>query len=144
MIFKDLEDFIASSGEKGFIYVSMGSGIRMENMKDASRRLFIDAFASLPYHVIWKNESATADLNLPDNVKTFRWLPQQDILGHSKLKAFVTQGGILSMFEAVFHGVPAVVLPVFCDQDSNAEKQKADGYGKYRIQSYKISQNSFL
>lgn len=32
------------------------------------------------------------------------------------------------MFETVFHGVPIVSLPVFCDHDSNAAKAEADGY----------------
>lgn len=32
------------------------------------------------------------------------------------------------MFETVYHGVPIVSLPVFCDHDSNAAKAEADGY----------------
>lgn len=32
------------------------------------------------------------------------------------------------MFETVFHGVPVVTLPVFCDHDSNAAKAEMDGY----------------
>lgn len=34
------------------------------------------------------------------------------------------------MYETVYHGAPAVVMPVFCDHDSNSEKAKTDGYGK--------------
>lgn len=40
----------------------------------------------------------------------------------------MTHGGLLSTFETVYHGVPAVVLPVFCDHDSNAAKAESDGY----------------
>lgn len=50
------------------------------------------------------------------------------IAGHPKLRAFVTHGGLLSMFETVYHGVPIVSMPVFCDHDSNAAKAEADGY----------------
>ena len=32
------------------------------------------------------------------------------------------------MFETVYHGVPIVSLPVFCDHDSNAAKAELDGY----------------
>lgn len=49
-------------------------------------------------------------------------------LGHPKIRAFVTHGGLLSMFETVYHGVPIVSLPVFCDHDSNAAKAEIDGY----------------
>lgn len=48
--------------------------------------------------------------------------------GHQKLRAFVTHGGLLSMFESVYHGVPLVTMPVFCDHDVNAAKAVADGY----------------
>lgn len=49
-------------------------------------------------------------------------------IGHRKLRAFVTHGGLLSMFESVYHGVPLVTMPVFCDHDVNAAKAVADGY----------------
>lgn len=49
-------------------------------------------------------------------------------IGHHKLRAFVTHGGLLSMFESVYHGVPLVTMPVFCDHDVNAAKAVADGY----------------
>lgn len=32
------------------------------------------------------------------------------------------------MFETVYHGVPIVTIPVFCDHDSNAAKAQLDGY----------------
>jgi len=48
--------------------------------------------------------------------------------GHHKIRAFVTHGGLLSMFETVYHGVPVVTLPVFCDHDANSAKAVLDGY----------------
>lgn len=32
------------------------------------------------------------------------------------------------MFESVYHGVPVVSMPVFCDHDSNAAKAEIDRY----------------
>uniref|UniRef100_A0A4Y0ATD9 UDP-glucuronosyltransferase n=2 Tax=Anopheles funestus TaxID=62324 RepID=A0A4Y0ATD9_ANOFN len=126
---KDLEDFIAGAGESGFIYVSMGSSVKAANMPDHLRKLLVQTFARLPYRVLWKYEASPALLtDLPANVRIARWLPQQDILGHRKLRAFVTHGGLLSMFETVYHGVPIVTMPVFCDHDANAAKAVTDGY----------------
>lgn len=34
------------------------------------------------------------------------------------------------MFETVYHGVPIVSIPVFCDHDANAAKAEIDGYAK--------------
>lgn len=63
----------------GFIYVSMGSAVKSRNMPEQLRRLFLQVFEQLPYRVLWKWESEMEDL--PDNVMTGKWLPQQDILG---------------------------------------------------------------
>lgn len=66
--------------------------------------------------------------DLPENVMLGSWLPQQDILGDRRLKVFVTHGGLLSMFESVYHGIPLVTMPVFCDHEGNAAKAETDGY----------------
>lgn len=127
---RDLEDFITSAGESGFIYVSMGSSVKAANMPHALRILMMETFARLPYHVLWKYEGNPLEMRgeLSSNVRLGRWLPQQDILGHPKLRAFITHGGLLSMYEAVYHGVPVVTMPVFCDHDVNSAKAEKDGY----------------
>lgn len=125
---KDIEDFIAGAGDAGFIYVSMGSSVKAANMPDHLYHMLVQTFAKLPYRVLWKYESSQRPHDLSSNVKIGRWLPQQDILGHKKLRAFVTHGGLLSMYETVYHGVPVVTMPVFCDHDSNSAKAEADGY----------------
>ena len=44
----------------------------------------------------------------PANVMTKDFLPQQDVLGHPNLKAFVTHAGYLSFEESLCHKVPIV------------------------------------
>lgn len=123
---KELEAFIQKGGDLGFVYVSMGSAVKADNMPEQAKRLFLQVFEQLPYQVLWKWESEMDDL--PENVMISKWLPQQDILGHKKIRAFVTHGGLLSMFETVYHGVPVITMPVFCDQEANAAKAELDGY----------------
>ena len=48
----------------------------------------------------------------PANVMTKDFLPQQDVLGHPNLKAFVTHAGYLSFEESLCHKVPIVSLAV--------------------------------
>jgi len=50
-------------------------------------------------------------LGLAPNIRLASWLSQNDVLGHAGLKVFVTQAGINSMYEAVFHAKPVVSLP---------------------------------
>lgn len=123
----DLESFINSS-DHGFIYVSMGSSVKASNMPEKLRKMLVKAFARLPYNVLWKWEDNQMNHDIPSNVMLSRWLPQQDILGHKKLRAFITHGGLLSMYETVYHGVPIVTMPVFCDHDVNSAKAEVDGY----------------
>lgn len=50
------------------------------------------------------------------------WAPQTDILAHPGVKAFVTQSGINSLYEAAYHAVPMVSVPLIGDQINNAAK----------------------
>ncbi|XP_075159077.1 UDP-glucuronosyltransferase 2A1-like [Haematobia irritans] len=146
---QDLEEFMESA-PAGVIFFSMGSSVKAANMPGEFRHLLVEVFSRLPqYHVLWKwdaNGQSTANATkkigtrpwtmgtyqnmtvVTKNVRLSGWLPQQDILGHRKLKAFVTHGGLLSMYEAIYHAVPMVMLPVFCDHDVNAAKAESDGY----------------
>ena len=54
------------------------------------------------------------------NLHVVPWLPQNDLLGHPATRVFFTHGGIHSMYEAVYHGVPMVVMPLGADQPDNA------------------------
>ncbi|XP_026482598.1 LOW QUALITY PROTEIN: 2-hydroxyacylsphingosine 1-beta-galactosyltransferase-like [Ctenocephalides felis] len=136
---QDLEDFISRGGDSGFIYVSMGSSVKAANMPDYLRRLLIRTFSKLPYRVLWKWEAGSSMMqDLPENVMLGRWLPQQDILGDRRLKVFVTHGGLLSMFESVYHGIPLVTMPVFCDHEANAAKAETDGYA-YKLSLEKLT-----
>jgi len=42
---------------------------------------------------------------------------------------FITQGGLQSLQEAVYHGVPALGIPVFFDQMNNARKLATEEIG---------------
>ncbi|KAK2588364.1 hypothetical protein KPH14_004378 [Odynerus spinipes] len=119
----DLDSFL----RRGFIFVSMGSSVRASGMPSALREIFVAVFATLPYNVVWKWEGGKMK-DLPVNVRTAAWWPQQELLGHSKLRAFVSHGGLLSLHEAAYHGAPTLVLPVFCDHDGNAAQAEKLGY----------------
>jgi glucuronosyltransferase len=67
---------------------------------------------------------------LPHNDKQVKWAPQQDILAHPKIKLFMTHCGLLSIQEAVYHGVPVLGLPIFGDQNVNANLAAQLGFGE--------------
>jgi glucuronosyltransferase len=67
---------------------------------------------------------------LSPNIKTVKWLPQNDILGHVKTKLFITHAGANGMAEAAYHGVPMICSPFFGDQTDNSQFAKDVGIGE--------------
>ena len=62
-------------------------------------------------------------------MKTVKWLPQNDLLAHKDIKAFVSHMGINSYHESAYFGVPVVAVPLFADQFSNAKRAANFGWG---------------
>ena len=59
---------------------------------------------------------------LGSNIKVVEWLPQNDLLAHKDIKAFVSHVGHNSLYESAYHGVPLVAFPLWGDQTANAKK----------------------
>lgn len=47
--------------------------------------------------------------------------------GHPKTRAFITHGGTNGIYEAIYHAVPMVGVPMFGDQPDNLAHMKAKG-----------------
>ncbi|XP_034860766.1 UDP-glucuronosyltransferase 2A1 isoform X4 [Mirounga angustirostris] len=76
--------------------------------------------------VLWKYKGKKPD-TLGANTRLYDWIPQNDLLGHPKTKAFITHGGTNGIYEAIYHGVPMVGVPMFADQPDNIAHMKAKG-----------------
>ena len=97
----DLRTFL-DSASAGAVYVSFGSAIPPSQMPAEKLELLLGVFRSLPqYSFVWKWDGEIE--NLPDNVRTKTWIPQQDLLGHHNLRVFVTHGGMGGVSEAIYH-----------------------------------------
>ena len=92
---------------------------------------FFDAFRDLKQTVVWKTPSLPAELHqlVPPNVHLLQWLPQNDLLGHSNTKVFVTHCGSNGQQRALYHGVPMIGFPLYLDQPHNAFCMHAKGFG---------------
>ncbi|XP_045567476.1 2-hydroxyacylsphingosine 1-beta-galactosyltransferase-like, partial [Salmo salar] len=67
--------------------------------------------------------------NLGNNTKLVDWMPQNDLLGHARTVAFLSHGGLNSIYEAMYHGVPVVGLPLFGDHYDTMTRVEAKGMG---------------
>lgn len=124
---KDLETYINES-EHGVIFMSMGTMLQGTSFPKDKKQNFQKAFSKIPQRVIWKYENETMD-GKPKNVKITKWAPQRDILCHPNVKAFISHGGLLGTLEAIYCGVPIIIIPHFADQFNNAEILKINGNG---------------
>lgn len=77
-------------------------------------KVFIDIFETLNIKVLWKYDDSS--YQFPKNVFILKEVPQNDVLAHKNVKLFITNGGVCSILESVYHGVPMIVTPFFGDQ----------------------------
>ncbi|XP_030018446.1 UDP-glucuronosyltransferase 2A2-like isoform X8 [Sphaeramia orbicularis] len=119
-----LEDFVQSSGEHGVIIMSLGTliGDLPHDLADE----IAAAFANLPQKVIWRYKG-DRPTTLGDNTLLVDWMPQNDLLGHPKMKLFISHGGTNGIYEAIYHGIPIVGIPFVFDQADNLSRLRAKG-----------------
>ncbi|XP_047995461.1 UDP-glucosyltransferase 2-like [Leguminivora glycinivorella] len=111
---------LLDNATNGFIYFSMGSLWKGKDVPKNVTKGLVDLFGSLKQTVIWKYEEYLP--NLPKNVHTLKWAPQQSILAHPKCLFFISHGGLLSTTESVHFGVPTIGIPLYFDQFNNVNR----------------------
>ncbi|KAM9440734.1 UDP-glucuronosyltransferase 2B15-like isoform 2-T2 [Clarias gariepinus] len=121
---KEMEDFVQSSGDNGIVVFSLGSMIKSLTKERANT--IASALSRIPQKVLWRYAGEKPETLAP-NTRIYDWIPQNDLLGHPKTKAFVTHGGTNGIYEAIYHGVPMVGLPLFDDQPDNINHMKTKG-----------------
>ncbi|KAM7348770.1 UDP-glycosyltransferase UGT5-like isoform 2-T2 [Cochliomyia hominivorax] len=124
---KDLAEIMESS-QKGVIFFSLGTNVQGSNLSKDKAKMIFNVLSKLPYTVLLK----WGDSDFPGHSKNMiyrNWLPQDDILAHPKVKLFITHGGMGSVVESQYHGVPMVGIPFFGDQHANIANVVKSGYG---------------
>lgn len=111
-------DLPLDSLKKPIIYISLGT---IFNKSKAFYKKCFSAFGNEAATVIMPVGDKTDPSRMgaiPDNfiVKTF--VPQIEVL--KKADVFITHGGVNSINEALYFGVPMVVIPAHTDQPANA------------------------
>ncbi|XP_040050900.2 UDP-glucuronosyltransferase 2A1-like [Gasterosteus aculeatus] len=121
---EDVEEFVQSSGDAGIVVFTLGSFIK--NITAEKANMIASALAQIPQKVLWRY-SGDKPATLGGNTRLYDWIPQNDLLGHPKTRAFITHGGTNGIYEAIYHGVPMVGIPMFADQPDNMVHVEAKG-----------------
>ncbi|MEM5470955.1 glycosyltransferase [Hoeflea sp. AS60] len=107
------------------IYMSFGS---LGAIDTQLIERMIDVFAKLPARfLINVGGFLEAYQRVPDNVFLGSWFPQPSVVAQSAL--FIHHGGNNSYCEALYHGVPSLIMPYCWDGHDNAQRAQATGTG---------------
>lgn len=114
---ENLKAFMDSSD---VVIVCFGSIAKFSQIGEEKIKIFLNTFKKFPnINFVWKFEEKIE--NLPENVKTFKWLNLADALAHPNVKFFISHAGLASAYEAIDREVPMIVFPLCFDHFSNAK-----------------------
>ncbi|XP_017015519.2 UDP-glycosyltransferase UGT5-like [Drosophila takahashii] len=122
---EELKKFM-DEAENGVIYFSMGLDIMVKFLPENLQQTLVKSFAKVKQRIVWKNEFFNMP-NKSENIYVIEKAPQRDVLAHPNVRLFITNGGLLSVMEAVDSGVPMLGLPVFFDQFGNLKWGQSAG-----------------
>ncbi|XP_051896177.1 UDP-glucuronosyltransferase 2C1-like [Pristis pectinata] len=123
----EFEEFVQSSGKHGLIVMSLGSIVSSLPMQITMQ--VAEAFAQVPQKVIWRYDGEIPP-NVGSNTLLVKWIPQNDLLGHPNTRVFVSHGGTNGIYEAIYHGVPVIGMPLIFDQFDNLFRLESRGAAK--------------
>ncbi|MEM8857126.1 MAG: macrolide family glycosyltransferase [Chloroflexota bacterium] len=114
-----------SEGKK--VYISLGT---INHLNTSFYQAAFEAFADYPAQFILsagKNTDLASLGPIPQNFMVQHYVPQLDLL--QKVDAFVTHGGMNSVHEGLYFGVPEVVVPQQFEQLLNGKQVAQTGCG---------------
>ncbi|XP_061579012.1 UDP-glucuronosyltransferase-like [Cololabis saira] len=136
----DLKEFVDGSGENGFIVFTLGSMV--STMPEETANKFFDAFREIPQRVVWRY-TGVLPKDAPSNVRTVKWLPQNDLLAHPKAKVFMTHGGTHGIYEGICNAVPMLMIPLFGDQGDNVHRMVVRGVAE-RLSMFDLTRETLV
>lgn len=137
----DLKKFL-DEAENGAILFSLGSNVKSNFLPKETLSTILKVFSKIKQRIVMKWELDELE-GKPENVFISKWLPQDDVLAHKNLKAFISHCGYGGLIEAKYHGVPIIGVPIFGDQPTNADVIVKEGWG-IRIDLLEITEEKFL
>jgi MGT family glycosyltransferase len=125
--------------EKSPIYISLGT---VFNQAIDFYKLCFEVFGNTEHTVVMSigEKTRASDLgDIPENFIIKNYVPQLELLKYTKL--FITHGGMNSVHEGLYYGVPLIVIPQSADQPVIAGQVANKGAGiQLQMQGLTVNQ----
>uniref|UniRef100_A0A7E4VG46 glucuronosyltransferase n=1 Tax=Panagrellus redivivus TaxID=6233 RepID=A0A7E4VG46_PANRE len=110
--------------------VSFGTVADSTQLPTEWKEALLNVFAKFP-RILFVVRYSGVDLEhlAPTNVFLVPFFPQHDLMQHRKTILLLTNGGFASIQEAIYNGIPVIVVPLFGDQRKNAHLVEKHGFG---------------
>jgi MGT family glycosyltransferase len=108
------------AGDRRIVYASLGT---LNNNNVSFYKACIEAFTGRDEYLMITTGDRLAPESLgalPNNVAVHRWLPQVEILKRASL--FISHGGLNSVHDSLYFGVPMLLVPQQLEQTWNSER----------------------
>ena len=119
---KELMTWLDKKGKQEVIYISMGSFLELGREEILP---ILNAVLATHYSAVWSLRTKTNDalngISIDrDRIFITEWAPQLSVLQHRSVSMAILHGGSNGLHEALYNGVPPIVLSVAGDQYANA------------------------
>uniref|UniRef100_A0A0N5ABX1 glucuronosyltransferase n=1 Tax=Syphacia muris TaxID=451379 RepID=A0A0N5ABX1_9BILA len=122
---------VVTNADGDVVLVSFGSIVNGKDAVDNILNAFIGLFSSFRgVTFIWKYEDDNIGYRNLTNVVRRRWIPQNDLLNHPKVKALISHCGMNSLLESANAGKPLICIPLFSEEGRNARIVEKRGIGR--------------
>ena len=126
----ELQTWLDAKTPSSVVYVSMGSVFLI------SRECAEAIVNGIPdnYSVLWsmnvRNQAAVEGLEI-DMTRFYilKWVPQTTVLSHAAIAMAILHGGAGGVHQALYFGVPLIIIPLSSDQMGNAIRVQDSGAG---------------
>ncbi|MFL5891339.1 MAG: glycosyltransferase [Solirubrobacterales bacterium] len=122
-----------ADGDGALIYLSLGS---LGSADVPLMERLVESLSKTPHRYVVSKGPQHEAYDLAPNMTGAEFLPQVSVLPHVDL--VITHGGNNTVTEAMHHGKPTVLLPIFWDQHDNAQRVHETGFGE-RLATYSFA-----
>ena len=129
----ELKEWLTDKPERSVVYISMGS---LHALDEKGGQAFLEGVMNTNFSLLWSLRRSNQwileglDVDL-DRVLISDWTPQFSVLGSEAIHSAILHGGFNGLNEALWNGVPVVVVPQQPEQLYNAGRVHFNDLGIY-------------